>query len=49
MPFVSQKQRRYLFANKPTLAKEFASKTKNIKGLPEKVSPYLNAKRKRGL
>jgi hypothetical protein len=37
MPFRSQSQARYLFANKPKIAKEFAAKTKSIKALPKKV------------
>lgn len=37
MPFVSQAQRRYLFARNPKVAAEFAAKTKNIASLPEKV------------
>jgi len=37
MPFKSKAQQRYLFANNPKVAKEFADKTKNIKKLPEKV------------
>lgn len=37
MPFKSQAQAKYLFANKPKIAKEFASKTKSIKALPKKV------------
>ena len=36
MPFKSKSQARYLFAKNPSLAKEFASKTKSIKALPEK-------------
>lgn len=36
-PFQSQVQARYMFAKHPKLAKEFASKTKSIKELPEKV------------
>ena len=35
-PFQSQSQRRYLFAKKPAVAKEFASKTPKGKKLPEK-------------
>ena len=31
MPFKSEKQRRFLFANKPAIAKEFASKKKGGK------------------
>ncbi len=38
MPLKSKAQMRYLFAKEPEVAKEFASKTKNIKKLPEKVS-----------
>ena len=37
MPFKSKAQRRFLFANKPKIAKEFASKTPKGKKLPEKV------------
>lgn len=45
MPFVSDKQRRFLFKFKPKIAKEFASKTPKGKKLPEKVS--LNEKIRR--
>lgn len=31
MPFKSEKQRRFLYANKPSIAKEFASKEKEKK------------------
>lgn len=37
MPFKSKAQAKYLFANKPKIAKEFAAKTKSIKALPQKV------------
>jgi hypothetical protein len=37
MPFKSKAQARYMFAKEPEVAKEFASKTKSIKSLPEKV------------
>lgn len=39
MPFKSQSQRKFLFANKPEIAKEFAEHTskKQMKALPEKV------------
>lgn len=37
MPFRSKSQQRYLFANNPKLAREFASKTKSFKKLPEKI------------
>lgn len=36
MPFVSQKQAKWMFANHPTMAKEWASKTRSIKALPVK-------------
>jgi len=38
MPFKSKAQARYLFSQEPSIAKEFASKTKSIKSLPEKIS-----------
>jgi len=41
MPLKSKSQMRYLFANEPEVAKEFASKTKNIKALPEKVKKAM--------
>jgi len=37
MPFLSQAQRAWMFTNKPKMAKEWASKTPDIKNLPEKV------------
>ena len=36
MPFKSKAQARFLFSQKPKIAKEFASKTKNFKKLPER-------------
>ena len=35
--FKSKAQSRWMWANDPEMAKEFASKTKSIKKLPEKV------------
>ena len=35
MPFESKAQLRYMFAKHPEMAKEFASKTENMKSLPE--------------
>ncbi len=35
MPMKSIKQARFLFSQKPDIAKEFASKTKDFKKLPE--------------
>lgn len=37
MPFRSKAQVKFLFANKPELAKEFLSKTKDLKSLPTKI------------
>ena len=37
MPFVSKTQQRFMFARHPKMAKEWADKTPNIKGLPEHV------------
>lgn len=37
MPFRSRAQARFLFAKHPKIAKEFASKTKSIKSLPNRV------------
>lgn len=37
MPFKSQAQRKYLYANKPELAKEFEAKTPKGKKLPKRV------------
>lgn len=34
MPFVSRKQAGWMFANKPQMAKEWASKTPSISSLP---------------
>ena len=45
MPFKSKTQAKYLFANNPKVAKEFASKTPSIKKLPNKVK----SKKKQGV
>jgi len=37
MSFKSKSQMRYMFATHPKMAKEFASKTPDMKHLPEKV------------
>ena len=41
MPFKSQAQRKYLFANEPKVAKEFAAKTRNIAQLPNYVKQQI--------
>lgn len=38
MPFKSKAQQKFMFTRKPELAKEFAKKTKDFKGLPEHAS-----------
>ena len=52
MPFKSDAQRKYLFAKKPGVAKEFASKTKKGAKLPEhvmkKAAIMAALKKKRG-
>ena len=37
MPFKSQAQRAYLYANEPKVAKEFAKETPKGKKLPKKI------------
>lgn len=44
MPFKSKAQERYLYANKPELAKEFAAKTPKKAKLPEHVKPKKKKK-----
>ena len=41
MPFVSQKQRSWMFENKPEMAKKWAAETPDIKDLPEKKGKGL--------
>lgn len=36
MPFKSKAQMRWMFANKPKMAKKWAKETKNEKALPER-------------
>jgi hypothetical protein len=36
MPFQSKAQQKFLFSQKPELAKEFAAATPNMKKLPER-------------
>ena len=38
MPFKSKKQKGFMFANKPELAKKWAKHTKSIKNLPKRVA-----------
>jgi len=39
MPFKSEKQRKYLFAKEPAVAKKFAAETPKGKKLPERIHP----------
>lgn len=47
MPFQSKAQARWMFSNKPEMAKEWASKT-DFKKLPMKVKKKKNKKRYMG-
>lgn len=44
MPFKSKSQMRWMYANKPDMAEEWASETKNIKKLPEKKKKKKSGK-----
>lgn len=37
MPFLSKRQARWMFANKPAMAKEWAAATPSLRRLPERV------------
>lgn len=45
MPFKSKAQRRFLFSQKPKIAKEFAAKTPKGKKLPEKLGKKKRKKK----
>ena len=45
MPFKSESQRRYLWANEPEVAQEFADKTPKRKVLPFKLHPGKGRKK----
>ena len=47
MPFASKAQARFLYANEPKLAREFASKTKSVASLPEKVKKARDEAKKK--
>jgi len=40
MPFLSQAQRAWMYANKPKMAKEFEAATPKGKKLPERVKKH---------
>ena len=48
MPLKSKAQQKWMFANKPEMAKEWADKTPNIKSLPNKVKKKTKSKSKKG-
>jgi hypothetical protein len=45
MPFKSRQQAKFLFAKKPEIAREFASKTPSIKALPARKHQINSLKR----
>lgn len=47
MPLKSKAQAKWMFANKPEMAKEWASVTPSIKALPTRVKPKESNARKR--
>jgi hypothetical protein len=47
MPFKSKAQIAYLYANKPSIAKEFAKKTRKGAKLPKRVKPKRVKRTKR--
>ena len=47
MPLKSKAQQKWMFANKPEMAKEWADKTPNIKSLPNKVKKKTKSKSKK--
>ncbi len=47
MPFVSQAQKKWMFKNKPKMAKEWASVTPKGKTLPKKVKNAIKSRTKR--
>lgn len=49
MPFKSQAQRKFLFSQKPEIAKEFAEHTEKGKKLPKKVKKKNVRKKSRSV
>lgn len=43
MPFKSQAQEKFLFANKPAIARRFAKHSKDMKNLPKRVGSDKDA------
>ncbi len=46
MPFLSKAQRRWMYVNKPELAKEFEKETPDAKALPNRLHPRTNTRRR---
>lgn len=46
MPFLSKAQRRWMYANKPELAKEFEKETPDAKALPNRIRPKTKTRRR---
>ena len=46
MPFKSKAQQKMMFATHPRIAREMATKTKNMKSLPAKAAKKSSAKKK---
>lgn len=44
MPFKSKAQAKWMFANKPKMAKEWAEETPNIKKLPRRLKKKKSSK-----
>lgn len=47
MPFVSKAQARWMFKNKPKMAKEWAKMTPDIKSLPKRVKRRKPTRKKK--
>ncbi len=46
MPFKSKAQRRWMYANKPEMAKEFEKETSDSASLPNRLHPRTNTRRR---
>lgn len=49
MPFRSQKQAKWMFTNKPSMAKEWAKVTPSIKKLPKQVKKNGTSKKNKAI
>ena len=46
MPFKSKAQRRWMYANRPEMAKEFEEETPDSASLPNRLHPRTNTRRR---